>query len=251
MLKRKFKNKYNYENLPEDAVVVKNWEPLKFEIKDNYKYISENIVFNCFSNIFGFITAIILTVFNKIFYGYKIKNKNKILKNTGFISISNHIHQMDCTFIALSYFPRRVYFPTLASNFKIPVVRHIIKLFYAIPIPKKSKQLLTFYNKIINALKKGKIVHMYPEGSLWPYYDKIRNFKEGAFKMAVDAGVPIQPVIFKYKQRWYKIKPAIICEILDPIYPNKELKRNDCIKDLKNRCLNEMRKENESINTIL
>lgn len=38
---------------------------------------------------------------------------------------------------------------------------------------------------------------MYPEGSLWPYYEKIRHFKYGAFKMAVDANVPIQPIRFE------------------------------------------------------
>ena len=34
---------YNFDNLKDDDEVVKNWEPLKFEIKDNYKYISKNI----------------------------------------------------------------------------------------------------------------------------------------------------------------------------------------------------------------
>ena len=41
--------KYNFENLKDDDEVVKNWEPLKFEINDNYKYISKNIFFNFFS----------------------------------------------------------------------------------------------------------------------------------------------------------------------------------------------------------
>ena len=36
---KKNMGKYNYENLKDDAEVVKNWEPLKFEISDNYKYI--------------------------------------------------------------------------------------------------------------------------------------------------------------------------------------------------------------------
>ena len=58
--------KYNYENLKDDAEVVKNWEPLKFEISDNYKYISKNIIFNFFSNILCFIVAVILSILKKI-----------------------------------------------------------------------------------------------------------------------------------------------------------------------------------------
>ena len=88
-----------------------------------------------------------------------------------------------------------------------------------------SKKEIIFYNEINKLLRNGKIVQMYPEGSLWPYYDKIRNFKYGAFKMAVEANVPIQPIVFKYVNKWYKRKPAIVCEVLKPIYPNNKLKK--------------------------
>lgn len=250
-IKMKNYKKYNYMNIKDDAEVVKNWEPLKFEINDNYKYVSKNIIFNFFSNVLCFIVAIILSIFDRLLYGYKVINKKNIVKNSGFVSISNHIHWMDCTFVGLMNYPHRIYFPTLASNFKIPVIRHIIKLLYAIPIPKTNNQKEIFYNTINDLLKEGKIVHMYPEGSLWPYYDKVRNFKYGAFKMAVEANVPIQPIVFKYVNKWYKRKPAIVCEILKPIYPNNKLKKEERIKDLKNRSLKEMRKSSENINIIL
>ena len=148
---------------------------------------------------------------------------------------------MDCSFVGLSLYPRRIYFPTLANNFKIPVVRHIIRILYAIPIPKKDKQKKKFYNDIKYVLNKGKIVHMYPEGSLWPYYDKIRDFKYGAFKIAVESNVPIQPLRFRYEKKWYKRKPAIICEVLKPIYPNDKLNKEERIRDLRTRALKEMR----------
>ena len=250
-IKMKNYKKYNYMNIKDDAEVVKNWEPLKFEINDNYKYVSKNIIFNFFSNVLCFIVAIILSIFDRLLYGYKVINKKNIVKNSGFVSISNHIHWMDCTFVGLMNYPHRIYFPTLASNFKIPVIRHIIKLLYAIPIPKTNNQKEIFYNTINDLLKEGKIVHMYPEGSLWPYYDKVRNFKYGAFKMAAEANVPIQPIIFKYENKWYKRKPAIVCEVLEPIYPNNKLKYKERIRDLRNRSLREMRKKCESISTIL
>ena len=67
--------KYNFENLKDDDEVVKNWEPLKFEINDNYKYISKNIFFNFFSNVIYFAIAPILIIFDRVFFGYKIINK--------------------------------------------------------------------------------------------------------------------------------------------------------------------------------
>ena len=128
--------KNDYMNIKDDTEVVKNWEPLRFEISDNYKYVSKNKVFNIISNVIYFFFIIIINLFNKFIYLYIIINYNIIVKNGGFVSISNHIHYMDCTFIGLTYYPHRVYYPTLASNFKIPVIRHIIKILYAIPIPK-------------------------------------------------------------------------------------------------------------------
>ena len=67
--------KYNFENLKDDDEVVKNWEPLKFEINDNYKYISKNIFFNFFSNVIYFVIAPILIIFDRVFFEYKIINK--------------------------------------------------------------------------------------------------------------------------------------------------------------------------------
>lgn len=67
--------KYNFENLKDDDEVVKNWEPLKFEINDNYKYISKNIFFNFFSNVIYFAIAPILIIFDRVFFEYKIINK--------------------------------------------------------------------------------------------------------------------------------------------------------------------------------
>ena len=240
--------KYSYENIKEDSHVYHLWEPLKFNIKDNYKYINNNFFFKLLSNILYFPIAIILFPFNKIFFGFKIKNKEKLLKNTGYVSISNHIHPMDCTMIALINFPRRVYYPTIQSNFKIPVIRHLIIILYAFPIPTKESQKVKFYNDINNALTNNKIIQMYPEGSLWPYYEKIRNFKHGAFKMAVDANKPIQPIKFVFNKptgiyKLYKKSKCIETVVLDPIYPNNDLEYQKRIEDLKNRTYQKMNKE--------
>ncbi len=240
--------RYNYDTLEEDAHVFHMWEPLKFKIKDNYKYISSNFIFNFISNLLFLPIGIILIVLNKILFGFKVVNKDKLVRSSGVVSISNHIHPMDCTMIGLVHYPRRVYFPTLQSNFKIPFIRHLIKVLYAIPIPKDRLQKNVFYNQINEALEKGKNIQMYPEGSLWPYYEDIRSFKYGAFKMAVDANVAIQPIKFVFKEptgiyKLYKKKKCIQAVVLEAIYPNEELDVTERIEDLKNRTYEIMKRE--------
>ena len=129
----------NYEALKGDEHVCKSWSLMPFKIDDNYEYISKNIIFNFFSTIILIPIAIILYFFNKIFLGFEIEGKENKIKDSGFVSVSNHIHYLDCTFIGLINYPNRVYYPTIQENFKIPFVRHLIKLLCAIPIPKERK----------------------------------------------------------------------------------------------------------------
>ena len=239
--------KYNYENISESTHVTHLWEPLKFTLKDNYRYISKSKLFSFFSNLIAAIIFPILIILNKILFGFKIENKDKVLKNTGFVSVSNHVHYMDCTMIALLYFPKRVYFPTLQSNFKIPFIRHLIKILYAIPIPTKDNQKVSFYNDINKALLNKKIVQMYPEASMWPYYEKVRSFKYGAFKMAVTANVPIQPLKFVFQEptgiyKLYKRKKCLHLIVLDPIYPDLSLQPKERIADLRDKAYNAINK---------
>ena len=111
----------------------------------------------------------------KIFLGFKIEGKENKIKDSGFVSISNHIHYLDCTFIGLINYPNRVYYPTIQENFKIPFVRHLIKLLCAIPIPKERKHKDKFYKQINEALEKNNIFF---QKSLEKYSFIIKNSLE-------------------------------------------------------------------------
>ena len=153
--------------------------------------------------------------------------------------------------VGLGNFPNKTFYTSLETNFKIPVVRRIIKLLNAIPIPRDIKYTKKFMESIDTLLQNKKTIHFYPEGSLWPYHDKIRHFKNGAFDFAVRNNVPIVPMVFKYIKPNYisnliKSKPDIKLVILEPVYPNKLLPKKERIIDLKNRVYNIM--VNESLN---
>lgn len=240
--------KYDYTNLKGDEQVTHNWAPLSFEIKNNYNYVLNNPLFKLISNILSLPIFIILYIIDKIFLGFCVINKDKIVKDKGFVSISNHIHYLDCTLIGLIYYPNRVHYPTIEENFKIPFVRKLIRLLYAMPIPKDRIKKDRFYSQINKALKGKFILHMYPEAAMWPYYEKIRDFKYGAFKIAVDANVCVQPIKFVFTKsnglyRLYKKKKRICAVVLDPLYPNMKLEYRDRIKDLRDRTYESMKKE--------
>ena len=239
---------YEELDLKGDEQVFHMWEPLNFEIKDDYKYIIDNKILNCFSDLLFIIITPILWILNKVMFGFEVEGVENLRKvSGGKITISNHVHPMDCTMNGLINFPERTYFPTLATNFKIPFIRHLIRILYAIPIPKKQEQKEKFFEQINKALLDGKTIHMYPEAALWPYYEKIRPFKKGAFKMAVEANCPIVPILYKFEEpdgifALYKRKKCIHAKVLEPVYPNLNLSKNEIAEDLQKRVMEEYNK---------
>src|SRR5699024_5918851 len=98
--------------------------------------VNDNFLFNTFSNLLYIIAYPLLIIINKFFFGFKIEGKENLENiDTGKVTVSNHVHPMDCTMIGLANVPQKTFFTSLETNFKIPVVRRIIKLLNAIPIP--------------------------------------------------------------------------------------------------------------------
>ena len=181
------------EPVKEDEDIIHMYEPLELNLDEKYQYIKEGKVFSFFSNLLYYVVAFpILTIIDKIVYDLKIEGKENI-KNlqTGAISVSNHVLVLDCTMIGLAFGLRKIYFTTRQGSFKIPFVRKLIKLLRAVPIPTKISNNKRFMEQISNALQKGKIIHFYPEKALWPYYEKIRHFKNGAFNIAITNNVTV------------------------------------------------------------
>lgn len=233
------------EELEEDAHVLHLWEPLSFQADSSYSFLPKGLLFHLFSTLLWVIAFPLLWIFNKIVFGFSIHGVENLQRHGSYLTVSNHVHPMDCTMNAIISAPRRVFFPTLEDNFKIPVVRHLIKLLHAIPIPKKMTAKKSFIACIHTLLKTNHVVHFYPEGSLWPYHTKLRHFKEGAFRFAVECNVPITPIVYTFEKprgiwKWYKTKPCIQATILPCIFPNTNLNSPEAILQLKEEVFHAM-----------
>lgn len=240
------------KEIPEDTHVLNLWKPFKSNVTKNYNYTKHNFIFKTFSNILYYlIAAPILFVLTKIIFDIKYEGKEN-LKNikTGKITVCNHVNTLDCCLMGLANLPKKTYFTSLESNFQIPVVRHLIRLLNTIPITTKPSCKKDFIEAVQNLLKNGNTIHFYPEGSLWPYYKKIRKFKTGAFDFAVQNNVPIVPFVICYRpptgiRKIFKKKDCITLKILEPEFPNTLLNKKESAIELKNRVHGKMEKANQ------
>ena len=196
----------------------------------------------------------ILKLLTKIIYDLKIEGIENIKKvDGGAISVSNHVLILDCAMVGLAFGKRKIYYTTQEGSFKIPLVRKLIKYLRAVPIPENINNRKYFIKAMNNVLENGDIIHFYPEASLWPYYKKIRNFKNGAFDFAVKNNVPIIPMVYKFRRpegyrKIFKIKPDVTLSILKPIEANmNEDNIKVCIEELKIKVKRAMEEELKAV----
>lgn len=241
------RKKEDISYIDENENIINLWQPLEFNIDKNYEYISKSKTFLFASNLIYYgIAYPILKLLTKIIYDLKIEGKENIENiESGAISVSNHVLFLDCAMIGLAYGKKEIYYTTQEGSFKIPFVRKLIKLLKAIPIPQSIDNRKHFLKAIEETLSKGSIVHFYPEAALWPYCDRIRKFKNGAFDVAVRNNVPIIPIVFKFREpigirKIFKRKKDVTLKILDPIKCEEEKNTKQKVEELKEKVFKKM-----------
>ncbi|GAB4301578.1 MAG: hypothetical protein Kow0090_17100 [Myxococcota bacterium] len=119
----------------------------------------------------------------------------------GFLYASNHQSWLDVQILGASS-PRRVHFIAKSEFKEWPVLRHLIELSDSVFVKRGGDN--TAIEQVAEFLKKGKVVAIYPEGTIPGEEDIPRRAvdprtgllpgKTGAVRMAIKARVPIVPV---------------------------------------------------------
>ena len=96
------------------------------------------------------------------------------------------------------------------------------------------------FNKEVEHIltKKKDFLLIYPEASMWWRYKKVRPYKDGGFYIAEKYGVPVVPQFITYRASGKKDTegidiPYFTLHIAEPIYPKKELSKQENIEYLR------------------
>ncbi|VEU80991.1 1-acyl-sn-glycerol-3-phosphate acyltransferase [Haploplasma axanthum] len=206
------------------------------------KKVKKSRLTRIISNIFFYAFAVpILSLYNLFFLKVKIEGRRNLEDlNNGAILVSNHVHMLDSVMVGLAAFPRRVAYTGMKANFKRFIIGSLVSMFGTIPIPDSSFENKVFFIEMTKLVNKGKWIHFYPEGELVPYDNELREFKKGAFKLAVNASSPILPILIDFQYVGKKKKRKIYLRIGKPIYPDLTISSNDAIKELQEQTKNVM-----------
>jgi 1-acyl-sn-glycerol-3-phosphate acyltransferase len=118
----------------------------------------------------------------------------------GAVLAINHTGYLDFTFAGLGAVPakRLVRFMAKDQIWKNPIAGPLMRGMKHIPVDRDAGA--ASYNAAVEALKAGEIVGVFPEATMSPSFELL-PFKQGAARMAVDAAVPILPMILWGSQR--------------------------------------------------
>lgn len=165
-------------------------------------------------------------LFLKMKYGHKVVNKKcmKQAKRTGFFLYGNHTNAIADAFIpTMLHWTLGTHVIVHANNVSMPVLGKVTPCLGAIPLP-DDKTAMKNFNKAIEYLIENKqCITIYPEAHIWPYYTKIRNFKDSSFRYPVACKVPTYCFTNTYQKRKWRRTPKIVTYVDGPFYPDKKL----------------------------
>lgn len=226
-------------------------------IDENYKYVHKNPLWNLCS----FVLQNILSVPIKILYAkikfrikYIGKEKIKPYRNEGYFIYGNHTQPFADTFIpSIPMYPKRNFLIVNPVNISLKGTGTLVEMLGAMPIPSNKSAMKNFLEAIKQKTNKGYAITIYPEAHIWPYYTKIRPFKDVSFKYPIQLKKPAFCITNTYQSYGKNNKKIKIVSYIDgPFYPNKELTLKEQQKELRNKIYNcmEERSKNSNIEHI-
>lgn len=232
-----------YENELEDEFSTAQITPRK--IDGSYKY--EGTILRGMGRVFWYhiIAKPIAYLFLKIKFRHKIVNREclKQAKDTGFFLYGNHTNAMaDALIPTMICNPTGVYVIVHPNNVSMPVFGRITPSLGAVPLPDDKEAVKHFNETIGRIIGKKQCIAIYPEAHIWPYYTKIRNYKDTSFRYPVQCDVPVFCFTNTYQKKKRGKTPQIVTYVDGPFYPDKELSARDQRKQLHEQVLSSMKK---------
>ena len=153
-----------------------------------------------------------------------IQGRELAEKDATYVIISNHQSLLDILLInCLRY---KFKWISKIENFKVPVIGWYLKMADYIIVDRGNEESKAeMLERSFICLKKGISVMIFPEGTRSPD-NEIGFFKRGAFQLALEAGVPILPVlidgtggILPKHGLIFGGSHHITIKVLNPVYP--------------------------------
>ncbi|MBQ6431119.1 MAG: 1-acyl-sn-glycerol-3-phosphate acyltransferase [Oscillospiraceae bacterium] len=174
----------------------------------------------------------------KIGFGLKVKNRRALrqLRGRGYFLYGNHTQtMMDAYTPTIATFPRHAHIVTGPEAVSIPFIRRFVQLLGAIPLPGTMKGYRPFLEALHWRIQQKRVVTIYPEAHIWPWYTGVRPFPDSSFAYPVreDAPVVAFATTFRKRKVFKNLWPCLTVTLSEPFYPDQQLTAHEARKKLR------------------
>jgi len=142
------------------------------------------------------------------FIGIKHKNifEHPLQKDKQYIFIANHISYLDIPVIFTTIRNRSMRVLGKAEMKKIPIFGFIYSRGAVLVDRSDAEKRAKSVRHLKSILKKGISIFIYPEGTFNETHRPLKDFYDGAFRIAIETKTPIRPILFldTYDRMHYK-----------------------------------------------
>lgn len=222
-------------------------------IDENYQFIRKGFFYRLGAFILTFFIALpILFIFLKVKHGMKVKNRKvlKKVKGKAYFLYGNHTQSADSYIPQVAINPcRKTYVLSNPDATSIKGLKTIVQMLGAIPLPDATsnfKASKNFLKALDYYVKNNKVIAIFPEAHIWPYYTGIRPFLSNSFGYPVNYNVPVIAMVVTYKKRKFRKTPRLIITLSEVFHSDQSLPKKEAREKLRNEVYDFMVKEAEN-----
>lgn len=174
------------------------------DVEHGYAFLDRSLKARLLNAVFYAAIFTLVAFLQKFRYGLRVEGREHLREirrhlKRGAITVCNHVYRWDFLAVVNAVGFRRLWFPARAQHLE-GADAVLIRGVGGIPIPSTLAALRRFNAAFDELHARGEWLHVFPETSRWEFYEPIRPFNLGAFKMAVRYQVPLIPMVITYRE---------------------------------------------------
>ena len=162
------------------------------QVDESFKFIHNNPLWKACSFVLYYLIAWPLVwLYERVILGTRFVNKDAVKKcDEHYFLYGNHTGIIDAYTPNLISMPKRNRIIVAPDTVSIPLIRNIVQMLGAIPLPTKFSGMRK-YCEAIDHYHRTSNITIFPEAHIWPYYTGVRPFTDASFAYPVQLGAPV------------------------------------------------------------
>lgn len=244
-----------YYTSEEDDPIKTDEQEKKIEVglPEGYEFIPKNPFVKMYSAVLFRIFKLFGQYYERGYWKAKFygREKLKAARGKGYVIYANHTNPFHDVFGPALAADRRIFTIISPVNLKIPGIGKVLPYIGGLPLGKTTDEKKAFNDAVDKRLAQKKVLVIYPEAHVWPYYTGVRKFPAGdrSFKYAVRNNLPIFTMTTTYHKRKNKKKgdlPRMDIYVDGPFWPDPKLSEDKNRAKLAEEAYNSLMKNSKN-----